>query len=372
MILNKLSLLNFKNYREISLEFSDTINCLAGNNGSGKTNILDAIHYLALCKSYFNATDSQHVKQGEQLFVIQGDFLINNMEEKIFCGLKLNQKKIFKRNQKEYDKLSDHIGLLPVVMIAPVDQEIITGGSEERRKFVDSIISQTDRDYLISLIHYNRILSHRNALLKQMAVQQITDHASLDIWDEQMIPLGEKIFQKRKIFSGQFIIILEEIYRRLSRGKEEIELIYESHLHEKDFSTLLKNSFRKDVAIQYTSSGIHKDDLLFSINGMSAKKFASQGQQKTFAVALKLAQYEMLRNAKNTKPILMLDDVFDKLDESRVSGLMELVAEDRFGQLFITDTHPDRVAKIFNRINIPVKKFLIDNGIVLQEEKNEV
>jgi len=367
MILQKLSLLNFKNYSALSLDFSESVNCLAGNNGSGKTNILDAIHYLALCKSYFNASDSQHIKRSEQMFVIQGDFLIDGMEESIFCGFRLNQKKIFKRNQKEYERLSEHIGLLPVVMIAPVDQEIIAGGSEERRKFIDSIISQTDREYLRELIQYNKILAQRNALLKQMAMQRITDHLSLEVWDDQLAPLGERIHEKRNAFCIRFTPVLENIYKRLSGQKEKISMVYESDLTGKKYSDILKSSFSRDAAVQYTTSGTHKDDLLFDINGMHAKKFASQGQQKTFVVALKLAQYEIMRSVKNTKPILMLDDIFDKLDENRVARLMELVAEERFGQLFITDTHPERVAEIFNRINMPVKKFLLEDGNILEE-----
>lgn len=367
MILQKLSLLNFKNFSETVLSFSDSINCISGNNGSGKTNILDAIHYLALCKSYFQATDSLHIKQGCNLFVIQGDFMINKQPESVFCGLKINQKKIIKRNQKEYDKLSDHIGLLPVVMIAPVDQEIITGGSDERRKFMDSIISQTDRSYLLNLIQYNRVLAQRNALLKQMAIQKVYDYAHLEIWDEQLVPLGEQLVEKRKLFCADFIVLFKKIYKTLGGITEQIEMVYESDLLEAPFAVSLKNSLRKDTAMQFTTVGVHKDELSFFINEMSAKKFASQGQQKTFVVSLKLAQYEMMYSLKNTKPILMLDDIFDKLDESRVSRLLALVSGEQYGQLFITDTHPERIAGIFERINVPVRKFVIDNGVVLQE-----
>jgi len=367
MFLRKLSLLNFKNYSDISLEFSESVNCLAGNNGSGKTNILDAVHYLALCKSYFNASDSQHIRQGEHMFVIQGDFTINGLEETIFCGLKAGQKKVFKRNQKEYEKLSEHIGLLPVVVVAPVDQEIITGGSDERRKFLDSIISQTDKEYLQVLIRYNKVLAQRNAMLKQMAAQRFTDHASLEIWDEQLVPLGEKIHLKRKEFCSRFTVLLEAIYEKLGGTQEPVEMAYVSDLSEGDFAASLRNSFSRDAAIQYTSAGTHKDELVFMINGLGAKKFASQGQQKTFVVALKIAQYEMMRTIKNTKPILMLDDIFDKLDELRVARLMSLVAGDEFGQIFITDTHPERVAEIFSKIGMPVKKFLIENGLVESE-----
>lgn len=367
MILKKLSLLNFKNYSEITLDFSDTINCIAGNNGSGKTNILDAIHYLALCKSYFNPTDSQHIKKGQPFFVIQGEFLLKGETEAIFCGLKTGQKKVFKRNQTEYDKLSEHIGLLPVVMIAPVDHEIITGGSEERRKFMDSIISQNDKHYLQLLIQHNRILSQRNAMLKQMAFQRHAEHAELEIWDDQLVPLSEKIYEKRHVFCIRFIELLQTIYERIGGLSEPVSLLYTSDLSDQDFKLKLQQVFRKDMAIQYTSTGIHKDDLLFNINGLSAKKFASQGQQKTFLVALKLAQYEIMRIEKKTKPILMFDDIFDKLDEQRVSRLMEMVAEDRFGQIFITDTHPERIYSMFNSLNFPVKKFLIDQGNMLQE-----
>lgn len=367
MILRKLSLLNFKNYSEIAIDFSENVNCLAGDNGSGKTNILDAIHYLALCKSYFHASDSQHVKQGEGMFVIQGDFLLNDMEESVFCGFKLGQKKILKRNQHEYERLSDHIGLLPLVMVAPMDQEIITGGSDERRRFIDSIISQADAEYLQTLIQYNRILVQRNALLKQMAANRVHDYDSLEIWDEQLIPLGVAIYEKRSAFCKQFVQLLEEIYDRLSGKKEAVVMTYVSQLADQDFGQALRQAMGKDASLQYSSVGIHKDDLHFMINHLNAKKFASQGQQKTFVISLKLAQYEMMRKVKKTKPILMLDDIFDKLDESRVARLMELVAEDTFGQLFITDTHPQRVAALFQEIKIPIRKIIIENGSLLQE-----
>jgi DNA replication and repair protein RecF len=298
------------------------------------------------------------------MFVIQGEFIINGMNESVFCGMRASQKKIFKRNQKEYEKLSEHIGLLPVVVVAPVDHVIITGGSDERRKFIDSIISQTDKEYLQLLIRYNKVLAHRNILLKQLAAQRISDHSSLEIWDEQMVPLGEKIHQRRIEFCASFTVLLKNIYEKLGGANEPVEMAYVSDLTNADFAASLRESFSRDAAVQYTSSGIHKDDLQFMVNGIPAKKFASQGQQKTLVVALKLAQYEMMRSIKHTRPILMLDDIFDKLDEERVARLMGLVAEKEFGQLFITDTHPERVADIFSRMNIPVKKFHLENSMV--------
>lgn len=364
MHLKKLSILNFKNYPEAELGFSPRINCFTGNNGEGKTNILDAIHYLSFCKSFFNPIDSQNITHEEPFFLIQGVYKLNEEEEEIYCGQKRNQKKQFKRNKKEYQRLADHIGLFPLVMISPADSELITEGSESRRKFVDSVIAQFDRDYLENLISYNKVLSHRNALLKQFGDSGKFDKDSLEIWDDQLISYGEKVFQKRKDFISNFISIFRKYYEWISGGKENVDLIYKSHLNDHSFAEALANSLNRDKAMEYTTAGIHKDDLEFTVNGYPLKKYASQGQQKSFLIALKLAQFDFIKKIKNITPILLLDDIYDKLDDLRVKQLMELVSSDNFGQLFITDTHPVRLAELFSETKTDFKNFMIKNNEV--------
>lgn len=364
MFLKKLSLLNFKNYEEAELTFSDGVNAFVGGNGEGKTNLLDAIHYLSMCKSYFNPIDIQNIRHEADFFVLQGIFVIDEGEEIVYCGLKRNQRKIFKRNQKEYERLADHIGLFPVVMISPTDTSLITEGSEERRKFIDSIISQFDKSYLDDLIRYNRIVSHRNALLKQFAQSRQFEPASLDVWDQQMIVLAEKIYDKRLHFVNQFLPIFKNYYQFISQGREEVSVHYESHLHQGNFMDVLKSALEKDRVMQFTTLGIHKDELVFTSEGQAVKRFSSQGQQKSFLIALKLAQFDFIKEIKKVKPVLLLDDIFDKLDDRRVKRLMELVSKDNFGQIFITDAHPERVKKIFEDIAIKMMTFEVEKGAV--------
>jgi len=366
MYLKKLSILNFKNYPEAQLEFSSHINCLTGNNGEGKTNILDAIHYLSFCKSFFNPIDSQNILHDAPFFLIQGLFDVNGNEEEVYCGLKRNQKKQFKRNKKEYQRLAEHIGLLPLVMISPADSELITEGSESRRKFIDSVIAQFDREYLESLIQYNKVLSQRNALLKQIADSGKFDKDSLEIWDVQLIEHGKKVFEKRKQFITDFISIFQKYYELISGGREQVGLEYTSHLNDNAFADVLAKALNRDRAMEYTTVGIHKDDLEFTINGHSLKKYASQGQQKSFLIALKLAQFDFIKKIKKVTPILLLDDIYDKLDDLRVKQLMELVSSDNFGQLFITDTHPSRLANLFKTTNADFKVFKINNGNAIE------
>jgi DNA replication and repair protein RecF len=364
MWLQKLSVINFKNYSEAELNFSDTINAFTGNNGAGKTNLLDAIHYLSLCKSYFNPIDSQQIRQGEELFMIQGTFWKNNSNEVIYCGLKRNQKKKFKRNKKEYQRLADHIGLFPLVMISPNDISLITEGSEERRKFIDNVISQTDSLYLDELINYNRNLMNRNALLRQIAVSGNFDAALLEVYDDQLIRSGNKIFEKRKAFMEIFTEIFNKHYRYLSENAEQVELVYDSPLFQTDFSTIIKRNLDRDRILERTSSGVHKDELNFSIQGMTMKKFGSQGQQKSFLIALKLAQYTFLLQQKGFEPLLLLDDIFDKLDDARTTKLMKMVSDKDFGQIFITDTSRDRIETIFLKLGVAVNIFDIEKGII--------
>jgi DNA replication and repair protein RecF len=364
MFLEKLSLLNFKNYSGAELIFSDGVNAFVGDNGEGKTNLLDAIHYLSLCKSYFNPADSQNIKHDAEFFTVQGIYGVVDGFENIYCGLKRAGRKIFKRNGKEYERLAEHIGLLPVVMISPVDGMLITEGSEERRKFIDSIISQFDRLYLEDLINYNKVLSQRNALLKQFANSRMYDADSLEIWNEQLISLGEKIYEKRLAFVNECLPIFKKHYESISGGKENVSVVYESHLHKGNFRNVLNAALEKDRLLQFTTTGIHKDDLLLNIGEYPVKRFASQGQQKSFLIALKLAQFDFMKEIKKQKPILLLDDIFDKLDDQRVRHLMELVSHENFGQIFITDTHPERVKKIFEKINVPLRTFLVEGGSV--------
>jgi DNA replication and repair protein RecF len=364
MYLQQLLLLNFKNYTEAELLFQPGVNAFAGNNGAGKTNLLDAIHYLALCKSYFNPIDTQQIKQGTDFFMVNGTFEKDSQREVIACGVKRNQKKQFKRNKKEYQRLADHIGLFPLVMVSPYDISIIIEGSEERRKFIDNVISQTDNRYLDELITYNKTLINRNALLKLIADTGRYDAALLEVYDEQLIASGNQIFQKRKAFMETFTAIFNKHYSFISEDAEQVELVYESQVLVDDFATLLKRSVEKDRVLERTTNGIHKDDLQFTIHGMAMKKFGSQGQQKSFLIALKLAQYTFLYQQKGYKPILLLDDIFDKLDESRTHKLMTMVSDNDFGQVFITDTSADRITRIFNGLGIEISLFNVDNGII--------
>ena len=362
MWLKNITLLNFKNYCDADLQFSDTVNVFTGNNGSGKTNMLDAIHYLCLCKSYFNPIDGQQIKTGSDLFMIQGDFDRNERNDKITCGVKRNQKKQFKRNKKEYEKLADHIGLFPVVMVSPYDVNLIMEGSEERRKFIDNVISQTDSHYLDQLIAYNRILLNRNAFLKQISITRKYDPTLLEILDEQLVIAGNKIFVTRKAFMDEFIPLFNEYYLYLTENKEVVSLNYQSQLIDFPFETLLKKSVEKDRVLERTTTGIHKDELAFEISEMPLKKFGSQGQQKSFLIALKLAQYAYLAKNKGFKPLLLLDDIFDKLDDHRVQKLMQMVSHQDFGQIFITDTGKERVKSVFEKIQVDVTLFEVKEG----------
>jgi DNA replication and repair protein RecF len=368
MHLKKLSLLNFKNYPEAELLLSKHINCFTGNNGEGKTNILDAIHYLSFCKSFFNPIDSQNILHEAPFFMIQGIFDLNDNEEEIYCGLKRNQKKQFKRNKKEYQRLADHIGLFPLVMISPADSELITEGSESRRRFIDSVIAQYDKDYLEHLISYNKILSHRNALLKQFARKENFDKDSLEIWDIQLIEHGTKIHAKRKEFIDKFIPIFRKYYELISGGKEKVNIEYISHLNEFSFVEKLTKALERDRILEHTTVGIHKDDLDFLIDTYPLKKYASQGQQKSFLIALKLAQFDFIKAIKNVTPILLLDDIYDRLDDLRIQQLMKLVCSDNFGQLFITDTHPTRLYDLFKSSDVEFNLFNIKQGKALKAE----
>jgi len=351
MFLKKISLVNYKNFDNREFEFDKKINCFVGNNGIGKTNVLDAIYHLCFGKSYFNPISTQNIRHGEDFFVIEGVFSKKDREEKIVCSLKRGMKKVIKRNGKLYERLSDHIGLLPLVIISPADRDLITEGSDTRRKFMDGVIAQSDNAYLQDLIHYNRVLLQRNSLLKYFAVNRTFDKATLAVYNEQLHTYGSAIFAKRSKFIADFIPVFKEQYLAISGRKEHIRLLYESQLHEQGLLQLLEKSLEKDNALQYTSTGIHKDDLKFEIEGHPIKKFGSQGQQKSFLIALKFAQFHLLQLQAQTTPILLLDDIFDKLDEKRVEHIITLVDDKNFGQLFLSDTHPERTEAIVKNIH---------------------
>lgn len=371
MYLQKLSLVNFKNYEQAELDFSDKLNFFVGENGVGKTNILDSIYYLGLCKSYFNTIDSQNIKHGNDFFVIQG--LFNNSENdfEIYCGVRKNTKKQFKKNKKEYSKMSEHIGLIPVVMISPSDINLIIGGSEERRKFINGVIAQHNRVYLDNLIRYNHILTQRNKLLKQLAKSNKFDEDSLVILDQQLIPLGKYIYQERKQFIENIIPVFQEYYAYISTGKEKVSFRYESQLNEMSFEQLLLKSRQKDTILQHTTTGIHRDDLSLGLDTHDMRKTGSQGQQKTYLVALKFAKFDYIFSTNNKKPIMLLDDVFDKFDNSRVKQIVHLVAGEKFGQIFITDTHQSRMEEIISEITGNFKLFQVEQGIIKENSINE-
>lgn len=364
MHLKSIHLINFKNYEEAEIALSSNVNCFVGMNGSGKTNILDAVHYLSLCKSYMNVLDRQNIRFDQQFFAIQGIWDKDQQEIAIHCAVKAGAKKVFKRNKKEYEKLADHIGQFPAVMISPYDRDLISEGSELRRKWMDGIISQFDRHYLDDIQKYGKILDQRNALLKNMYEQRLFDRESIEVWNDQMSRIGTAIHQKRKQFLEEFIPIFQERYNYIGLEEEEVHLEYRSQLNEMSFDDLLKAFEKKDAITHYSNGGTHKDDLLFTIKGHPIKKFGSQGQQKSFIIALRLAQYDWLKKQLNVNPVLLLDDIFDKLDQIRVKKLLNLVSNNYFGQVLVTDTDEERLRDIFQTGDFESKMFSVDQGIV--------
>lgn len=355
--LQSLHLINFKSYRELELSLSPRINCFVGPNGSGKTNLLDAIHYLALCKSYFTSIDSQNIRHGEDFFLTQGEFLMDENSEFISCGFKTGQKKVMKRNGKSYDKLSEHIGLIPLIVVSPSDAELVYGGSEDRRRFIDGAVSQYDHLYLDALIKYNKALVQRNSLLKEFSRSGTQDMDMLEIWDSQLSMYGETIYKVRKQFVEEMTGVFQDFYQHISNGSEKVELVYDSQLEKASLDILLKQSVQKDLALEYTSAGIHKDDLLFMQDGYPMKRVGSQGQQKTLLVSLKLAELHLVRKKTGKQPLLLLDDIFDKLDAIRVMQLIKLVSGQTFGQIFITDTDRNNISELLNEVPAESKIF---------------
>ena len=364
MYLKKLSLTNFKNYGQAELEFSPRINCIVGNNGVGKTNILDAIHYLSLTKSFFNPIDSISIRHNEEFFIIQGFFMKNGEEDNIFCSFHRQKQKTLRQNGKEYDRLLDHVGRFPVVMISLADEALIAGGSDERRKFMNKIISQYNPTYLDAVLNYNKALQQRNRLLKDFSLYRNFDQDMLTVWDAQLVRFGAYAFSERDKLIEEMVPVFCEYYSLVANENEKVRLVYKSQLAQGDPADLLMASVDKDRSLEYTTTGIHKDDLLFELNDYPVRSLGSQGQQKSYLVALKLAKFDYIKKKAGFAPILLLDDIFDKFDSDRVAHIIRLVGNHRFGQIFITDTHQERLQEILDTVDTDYKLFRIgEEGI---------
>ena len=362
MHLRNLQLNQFKNHSQSTFTFTKQVNCFVGDNGAGKTNILDAIHYLSHTKSYFNHIDAQNIQFDKDYFMLKGSFEKQDSTDEIQCNLKTEEGKIVKQNQKRYKRFSEHIGQFPSVIISPTDTNLILEGSEVRRKYLDSSIAQYKQSYLKTLINYNKALKQRNSLLKQFTEKGYFDDMTLELYDNQLIQLGTLIHKERTGFLKELTPVFNRYYAEISGTKEIVNLAYKSQLNDGNYSDLIKESLPKDRASNYTQIGIHKDDILFEMNEHPIKKIGSQGQQKSFLIALKLAQFEFIKHQIGFKPILLLDDIFDKLDDNRVLQLISFVNKGVFGQVFITDTHAERSEEILTKANIPYSIFLIENG----------
>lgn len=366
MILKKISILNFKNIREASLELSPKMNCLIGHNGVGKTNFLDALFYLSFCKSSLNPVDSQIMTHDSDFFMVEGLYEDESGKQTdVYCGMKRGTKKHFKRDKKEYKRLSQHIGLIPLIMASPGDSSIISGGSEERRRFMDIVISQYDSVYIDALSAYNKALLQRNALLK---MENEPDAALLDIWEEEMARNGEVVYVKRRAFVEEFVPVFQKIYAVISGGKERVSLTYVSHCQRGPLLDVIRRDRFKDRAVGYSLHGVHRDELEMMLDGYMMKREGSQGQNKTYVLSLKLAQFDFLcRTASKTTPLLLLDDIFDKLDAQRVEQIVKLVSGDGFGQIFVTDTNRDHLDRILHNGCFDYKLFYVDDGNIVEK-----
>ena len=366
MILKKISILNFKNIREASLELSSKMNCLIGHNGVGKTNFLDALFYLSFCKSSLNPVDSQIMTHDSDFFMVEGLYEDESGKQTdVYCGMKRGTKKHFKRDKKEYKRLSQHIGLIPLIMASPGDSSIISGGSEERRRFMDIVISQYDSVYIDALSAYNKALLQRNALLK---MENEPDAALLDIWEEEMARNGEVVYAKRRAFVEEFVPVFQKIYAVISGGKERVSLTYVSHCQRGQLLDVIRRDRFKDRAVGYSLHGVHRDELEMMLDGYMMKREGSQGQNKTYVLSLKLAQFDFLcRTASKTTPLLLLDDIFDKLDAQRVEQIVKLVSGDGFGQIFVTDTNRDHLDRILHNGCFDYKLFYVDDGNIVEK-----
>jgi DNA replication and repair protein RecF len=369
MILQKISILNYKNIREATLGLSPKMNCFIGRNGVGKTNVLDAVYYLSFCRSAQNPVDSQVIRHGEEFFVLEGEYADGDTGEAplhVYCGMKRGTKKHFKRDRKEYKRLSEHIGLIPLVVVSPADTLLIEGGSEERRRLMDMVISQYDPAYIDALARYNKALMQRNSMLKQ---EDEPDVEVLRIWEEQMAGQGELIYRKRDAFVKELEPVFQRYYQDISSNKEAVGLAYISHCQRGALLEVIQRDRLKDRAVGYSLHGVHRDDLDFTLGGHQMKREGSQGQNKTFVVALKLAQFDFLKRTRSkTTPLLLLDDIFDKLDAGRVEKIVRLVSGDDFGQIFITDTNREHLDKILENCSYDYKIFYVENGEVAEKD----
>ncbi|MBQ9499994.1 MAG: DNA replication and repair protein RecF [Bacteroidaceae bacterium] len=362
MILKRISILNYRNLQQVDLHFSDKLNCLLGQNGMGKTNLLDAIYYLSFCKSAGNPIDSQNIFHEADFFMIQGFYeKADGSKEEVYAGIKRRQKKQFKRNKKEYQRLSEHIGLIPLVMISPDDQTLILGGSEERRRFMDVVISQYDKEYLDALIRYNKALTQRNVLLKS---ETPVDEEVFLAWEEMMAATGEAVYRKRQAFIEEFIPIFQKYYSFISGNQEQVELTYTSHAQEGSLMEQFAALREREKIIGFSIHGIHKDELEMQLGGFPIKREGSQGQNKTYLVALKLAQFDFLKRTSRMKPLLLLDDIFDRLDAQRVERILKLVGSDDFGQIFITDTNRENMDYILHKVGGDYRLFSVADGVI--------
>ncbi len=362
MILDGISLLNYRNLREVNVTFSPKINCLIGSNGMGKTNLLDAVYYLSFCKSAVNASDSLNIMHDEPYFMLQGNYCSDSgIEAEVSCGLKRGDKKQFRKDGKLYERLSDHIGSVPLVMVSPADNELIAGGSEERRRFMDVVISQYNKEYLQSLIHYNRALQQRNALLRG---EHEPDADMLSLIEEMMVDEALCINRCRTDFIDELVPIFTKFHNSITGGNEQVALTYRSHLSDGNLLDILRNSRGDDRRLGHTSKGVHRDELVMQLGGYPLRREGSQGQNKTFLVALKLAQYDFLRVKGKETPLLLLDDIFDKLDSRRVEQIISLVSGKDFGQIFITDVNREHIDNILEQITGEYRLFNVEKGEV--------
>ena len=381
MFLQKISLAHFKSYEHESFEFSERVNCIVGENGTGKTNLLDAIYFLALTKSSISNQDALSINHEAEYMMVEGEFIAPQppkgglksdikLDEKappsgaggavlITISLQRGQKKAVLRDKKSYERISEHIGRFPVVMLSPNDTDIIRDGSEERRKFFDGVMAQLDAEYLENLLQYNRLLLQRNSLLKQFSERNYTDDLLLDVYSDPLVEVSLKLYQARNQFITAFLPIFKKHYNTLSDAREDVEMIYESEVGAEHFTQIFRKNRQRDLAAQRTTMGTHKDDFIFEINGFTLRKFGSQGQQKSFVIALKLAQFEMLTKVKGFPPLLLLDDIFDKLDDRRIQQLITMMVDGTFSQVFITDARPERTRQLLDNLGVEVKYFEI-------------
>lgn len=352
MILKKLQVHQFKNYTDRSFQFSPKINCFVGKNGIGKTNVLEAIHYMALTKGFANSQDKHNIQFNKDYFIIEALIENEEKEDKVSCIVNVGRKKRLKKNEADISKIADYIGYLPLVMISPYDRDLITESADSRRKYIDSILSQVDKVYLNTLIAYNKTLQQRNSLLKYFAKNHCFDKPQLDVYNFQLKDYATYIFEQRQAYVSEIKERFKKQYALISNQSEDVDITYKSQLLDAPLDVLFDMNLDKDRILQHTSVGVHRDDLIFTINGNPIKRYGSQGQQKSLLIALKLAQYDYLKQQSKVKPLLLLDDVFDKLDEHRVKAIIDLVNSDYFGQIFITDTHKDRIEHLLSKLEV--------------------